>query len=409
MADPAMARRPPAPGRFAPESLAMTLLLTTLVAFGALSNNIYLPSLPAMARELGVPIAAVLGTLSAFFIGFGVGQLFYGSLSDHFGRRPVLLAGLVGYTIASLVSAFAPDLTTLVAARLAQGLAAAASQVLARAIVRDLLPPDRAARLMSVMAAVFTIVPGLAPILGGILESVFGWRATFMVLTGIGVIVTLTTWRGFAESLKRLDDRALDGVILMRNYAALLRSPVFIGYTFAFSFIFAGMFAFHSASSFIFIDLLGFTPAVYGLFFMVVVIGYFAGSVLSARLTIRAGYARLVLIGGIVAIIGGAAMSTLLAAGQHGWWVIVGPQFVFMVGTGLIMPNSIAGALAPFPEKAGAASALFGFLQQATGAVMVWLIGVSANGTEWPMALGILGGAVLSLAACVLARRGRAR
>ena len=249
---------------------------------------------------------------------------------------------------------------------------------------------------------------GLAPILGGVLESAFGWRATFMVLTGIGVLVTLTTWRGFAESLKQLDDRALDGVILMRNYAALLRSPVFIGYTFAFSFMFAGMFAFHSASSFVFIDLLGFTPATYGVFFMVVVTGYLAGSIASARLTIRVGYARLVMIGGIVAIIGGGIMIALLAVGMRGWWVIVGPQFLFMIGTGLVMPNSIAGALAPFANKAGAASALFGFLQQATGAVMVWLIGISADGSEWPMAVGILTGAVLSLAAYTLARRGRA-
>jgi len=409
MADPGRVRHPTAPGRFAPESLAMTLLLTTLVAFGALSNNMYLPSLPAMARELGVPISAVLGTLSAFFIGFGVGQLFYGSLSDRFGRRPVLLAGLAGYTVASAVCAFAPDITTLVAARLVQGLAAAASQVLARAIVRDLLPPDRAARLMSVMAAVFTIVPGFAPILGGLLEAAFGWRVTFMVLTAIGVTVTVTTWRGFAESLRRLDDRALDGAILLHNYTALLRSPVFIGYTFAFAFNFAGMFAFHSASSFVFIDLLGFTPAVYGLFFMAVVMGYLIGSIASARMTIGAGYRRLVAIGGIIAISGGGAMVALLAAGFHGWWVIVGPQFVFMLGTGLIMPNSIAGALAPFADKAGAASALFGFLQQATGAVMIWLIGVAADGSEWPMALGILAGGMLSLAAWGLAQSARPR
>ena len=409
MADPGTARYPAAPGRFAPESLAMTLLLTTLVAFGALSNNMYLPSLPAMARELGVPISAVLGTLSAFFIGFGVGQLFYGSLSDRFGRRPVLLAGLAGYTVASAVCAFAPDITTLVAARLVQGLAAAASQVLARAIVRDLLPPDRAARLMSVMAAVFTIVPGFAPILGGLLEAAFGWRVTFMVLTAIGVTVTVTTWRGFAESLKRLDNRALDGAILLYNYTALLRSPVFIGYTFAFAFNFAGMFAFHSASSFVFIELLGFTPAVYGLFFMAVVMGYLIGSIASARMTIGTGYRRLVAIGGIIAISGGGAMVALLAAGFHGWWVIVGPQFVFMLGTGLIMPNSIAGALAPFADKAGAASALFGFLQQATGAVMIWLIGVAADGSEWPMALGILAGGMLSLAAWGLAQSAHPR
>lgn len=407
MADPAApGGAAVARGRFAPESLAMTLLLTTLVAFGALSNNMYLPSFPAMARELGVPVSTVLATLSAFFIGFAVGQLFYGSLSDRFGRRPVLLGGLAAYTLASAVCAAAPDAGTLVAARFVQGLAAAASQVLARAIVRDLFPPHRAARMLSVMAAVFTIVPGFAPLLGGVLQSAFGWRAIFVVLTAIGAAVTLTCWRGFAESLKAPDTDALDTARMARNYAALARSPVFMGYCFAFAFIFAGMFAFHSASSFVFIDILGFAPEAYGLFFMIVVVGYLGGSVASARLTVRVGYARLVAIGGLTAIFGGAAMVALVLAGFSAWWAIVGPQFVFMIGTGLIMPNAIAGALAPFPEKAGAASALFGFLQQATGAATIWIIGIAADGTELPMAAGILAGAALSFAAWLLTRRG---
>ena len=139
----------------------MTALLTTLVAFGALSNNMYLPSFPSLARTFGVPVSGVLLTLAAFFIGFAVGQLFYGSVSDRFGRRPVLLTGIAAYTVASAVCGAAPDIATLIAARAVQGLAAASTQVLSRAIVRDIYPPHRAARMLSIMAAVFTLAPGL--------------------------------------------------------------------------------------------------------------------------------------------------------------------------------------------------------------------------------------------------------
>lgn len=387
------------PRHFAPDSLALTLLLTLLVAFGALSNNTYLPSFPAMSRELGVPVAGILLTLSAFFVGFAFGQLLYGSVSDRFGRRPVLIGGLVAYTLASAVCAAAPDIATLIGARFVQGVAVASTQVLARAIVRDLFSPEKAARMMSVMAAVFTLVPGVAPLVGGLMEATLGWRAIFVLLTVIGAGVALTVWRGLGESLGTPDPRALDPKRLFHNYREICANRIFMGYCFAFAFNFAGMFAFHSASSFVFIDLLGYRPEIYGLFFSVVVVGYFIGSLASARLTLRVGYRRLVVIGAVIAMAGGGAMLALVLMGFRGWWVIVGPQFVFLIGTGLIMPNSLAGALAPFPEKAGAASALFGFIQQLTGALMIALIGFAADGSERPMAVGIFAGACLAYAA----------
>jgi DHA1 family bicyclomycin/chloramphenicol resistance-like MFS transporter len=383
----------------------MTLLLTALVAFGALSNNIYLPSLPAMSQTLGVPMASVMVTISAFFVGFGLGQMVYGSLSDRYGRRPVLIGGLVVYTLASLVCALAPDIDTLIAARLAQGLAAAAAQVLARAIVRDLYTPVRAARMMSIMSAVFAVVPGFAPVLGGVLEAAFGWRATFVTLTLIGALVSVAAWRGLGESLREKDPRALDTGALIRNYGAILKNRIFLGFTLSFAGIFAGMFSFHGGSSFVFIDIFGFGPAAYGLFFMIVVMGYFIGSVISARTTMRIGYGRLVAMGAMVAICGGGAMLILTLIGFHGWWAIVVPQFIFMIGTGMIMPNAIAGALAPFPEKAGAASALFGFIQQMTGASVAVIIGLAADGTELPMITGIFAGAIAALAAYGLVAR----
>ncbi len=383
----------------------MTALLTTLVAFGALSNNMYLPSFPSLARTFGVPVSGVLLTLAAFFIGFAVGQLFYGSVSDRFGRRPVLLAELAAYTVASAVCGAAPDIATLIAARAVQGLAAASTQVLSRAIVRDIYPPHRAARMLSIMAAVFTLAPAFAPVLGGFLQSWFGWRAIFATQTMIGLVVSLTVWRGLGETLPARDGQALDPGRMLYNYREISRSPVFMGYTLSFAFIFAGMFAFHSGSSFVFIDLLGYGPELYGVFFMMVATGYFLGSLASARITVRIGYGRCVAWGGVIAIAGGAIMVTLALAGIRGWAAIVAPQFVFMFGTALIMPNAIAGALAPFPHIAGAASALFGFTQQVCGALMIAAVGWAANGTELPMVAGILVGAVLSAGAYHLVAR----
>lgn len=383
-------------GRLHPESAAMTVLLTVLVAFGSLSNNMYLPSFPFMARAFGVPVAGIMLTLAAFFVGFAVGQLFYGSLSDRFGRRTVLLAGLAAYTTAAAVCAVSPDITTLIAARAVQGLAAASTQVLARAIVRDIYPPDRAARTLSIMAAVFTLAPAFAPVLGGFLQSWLGWRAIFATQTAIGLAVALTVWQGLSETLPARDAHALEPARLAYNYSEIFKNPVFAGYTLTFACIFAGMFAFHSGSSFVFIDLLGYGPEVYGVFFMIVAAGYFLGSIASARITVRVGYRRCVGWGVTIGIVGGAVMVALALAGVRGWAAIVAPQFVFMFGTALVMPNAIAGALAPFPHIAGAASALFGFLQQISGTLMIAAVSWAANGTEFPMVIGILTGAVLA-------------
>ena len=385
--------------RFPPDSVAMTLLLTALIAFGALSNNMYLPSLPSMAEVLGVPVGAVLLTVSAFFLGFAAGQLVYGSLSDRFGRRPVLLGGLAAYTAASAICMAAPGIEVLIAGRVVQGLGAAAGQVLARAIVRDLFEPPRAARMLSVMAAVFSVMPALAPFAGGFLEAWFGWRAQFATMMLIGSAVLALVWRGLGETIARPDPTATDPRRIAANYRALASHPAVMGYTLSFAALFAGMFAFHSGSAFVFIDLLGYGPEVYGAFFIIVGAGYLAGSVASARITVRLGHRRLVVLGGTIAVLGGGVMLALVLAGRVTAWTILVPQFTFMLGTGLLMPNAIVGALAPYPEKAGAASALFGFFQQAAAGLMVAGLGWIADGTARPMAACIFAGAAASLAA----------
>jgi DHA1 family bicyclomycin/chloramphenicol resistance-like MFS transporter len=376
----------------------MIVLLTMLASFGAMSNNIVLPSLPALSSEFQVPAGGAMLAVSTFFLGFGVGQLFYGSLSDRFGRRPVLMGGLGLYTLASAACVGAPDIETLMATRLLQGAAAASTQVLARAIVRDHFMPIRAARVLSLMSAAFAFASALAPVTGGLAQAWFGWQGVFMVLTVVGAGTFLVVWLRFGESLAERDSAAMNPARLRANYRSLCRSRVFTGYTLAFATAFGGMFAFHSGSSFVLITLLGFGPEVFGLFFAFVIGGYFIGTLVSARLTVRLGIYRLVALGIAVCTGSGGLMLALVLTGPTTAAAILGPQFAFMFGIGLILPNAIAGALSPFPDKAGAASALLGFSQQTAGGAMVALLAGLVDGTAVPMAGCIFAGALISLA-----------
>ncbi|MDH3241175.1 MAG: multidrug effflux MFS transporter [Alphaproteobacteria bacterium] len=399
-----MAETPPAPGPalpkwpIGPETFTMVLLLTVLVAYGAISNNIVLPVLPALAQGFDVPVGAAMLTISTFFVGFGLGQAFYGSLSDRFGRRPVLMAGVGLYTLASAGCAFAPDLETLMVARLLQGLAAASAQVLARAVVRDLFTPIRAAQILSLMSAAFAFTSALAPFVGGLFQGWFGWQGVFMVLTAIGAATFFVLLTGFGESLSKKDPDAMNLPRITANYRSISVNRVFLGYTFTFSAAFAGMFAFHSGSSFVFISLFGYTPRMFGVFFALVLVGYLLATVVSTKLVPVLGIHRLVAAGVLISVVASGIMLALVLAIPANPAAILIPQFAFMFGFGLVMPNAIAGALAPFPEKAGAASALLGFIQQTAGGSMVAVLGLLVDGTALPMAGCIFAGAVLAVA-----------
>ncbi len=402
----AEAKGPPASGgprgRLRPDSIGMTTLLAVLVAYGAISNNMVLPALPALASVFQVPGGVAMLAIPAFFLGFGTGQLFFGSLSDRFGRRPVLLTGLGLYTLATAACIMAPDMETLLTARVIQGLAAASTQVLARAIVRDFFAPARAAKMLSVMSAAFAFASALAPLAGGLLLAWFGWQAIFAALAMIGGVTLLLVWFGLAESLPRLDPEATNPGRIAANYKNLATNRIFSGYTLAFAAAFGGVYAFHAGSPFVFIDLLGYGPEIYGLFFAFMLGGFFAGTVISARITMRIGFRRLVVAGIFVCLGAAGTMLVLVLAGLVGAVTILVPQFIFMFGFGMIFPNAIAGALAPFPEKAGAASALLGFIQQSAGAIMVTLLAALATGSAVPMAACIFAGAVISVACFVL-------
>lgn len=367
-------------------SKVLALLVTTLVALGPLSTDLYLPSLPVLAREFGRDEAAVQLTLSVFLAGFGLAQLAYGPLSDRYGRRPVMLAALAIYLVASLACMLAPNIEALVAARLAQALGACAGPVIGRAIVRDLYGPHEAARVMAYISGAMAVAPMLGPLLGGFLTVWFGWRANFAALSLFSALQIVAVAWLLVETNAGRDPSAMVPARIAANYARLAASPRYLGYLACSTAAYAGLFSFISGSSFVLIDTYGMSPQAYGASFGLVVTGYIAGALVSGRHAVRLGPRRMLRAGASLAAAAGSLMVVLAAAGAGGVWGVLVPMAAFTLATGLVMPSAIAGALAPYPEMAGAASALMGFVQMSLAALVGIAVAAAHDGSAVPMA-----------------------
>ncbi|MDT3734760.1 MAG: multidrug effflux MFS transporter [Denitratisoma sp.] len=367
-------------------SLGLAILLTTLVALGPLSTDLYLPALPTLAQSFATDAARVQLTLSVFLAGFAVAQLFYGPLSDRYGRRPVMLFGLALYLVASLACMLAPSIDTLILARFFQALGACAGPVLGRAIVRDVYGPVQAARVLAYISGAMAIAPMIGPLLGGWLTVWFGWRANFAVLSLFSALQVAATFLLLGESNAHRDPGATRPRQILGNFSELLSARLYLGYLLCFSFSYAALFSFISGSSFVLIELYGLSPQWYGASFGFVVTGYISGTMASGRLTLRLGPPRMVLMGAFLGTAAGTLMAALALLEVHSVWAILLPMFAFMVATGLVMPNAIGGALAPYPKMAGSASALMGFVQMSLSAGVGIAVGHAYAGTAIPMA-----------------------
>lgn len=375
-------------------SWALAALITALVAFGPLSTDLYLPSLPLLTRALGADPGTGQLTLSVFLAGFAIGMLVYGPLSDRFGRRPMILAGTALFLAASVACALAPTIEALIAFRFVQALGACCGPVLGRAVVRDVYGPDRAAKVLAYVGVAMAVAPAIGPIIGGQLTVLFGWRTNFWALAVFGALILAITWAILRETNAHRDPSATQLGQLIRNYGMLLRHRAYLGYVLSTALIFGGIFSFISGSSFVLVDGLGLSPAVYGLCFSAIVVGFMLGSFLAGRLTLRLGIDRMIRIGTTVATIGGIAMSACALAGVFNIAAVIAPFFVFMVGAGVVMPNGLAGAIGPFPTLAGTASALLGFIQMSVSAAIGIAVGQLTSDTALPMALAVCGSAL---------------
>jgi DHA1 family bicyclomycin/chloramphenicol resistance-like MFS transporter len=373
------------------------LLLTAVVGLGALSIDMFLPSLPAIATAFAAPPATVQLTVTLFLVAFAVAQLVYGPLSDRYGRRGVLIGGLALYTVAGLACAVAPGVGVLVAARVLQALGGGSGPVVARAVVRDLYDRDRAARVFSYMSMAQSLNPMLAPVLGGYVHEAFGWRAVFWVLAGAGALLTALMALGVRETNVRRDPTALNPGQMGRNVGELLSDRSYLGYVMVNALMFGGQFAFISGSSFVLIGVLGVSPSAFGLCFGTVALGILTGTFLSGRFGGRLGLDQTIQVGTTLGAGAGLVLAGLAWSGVLTVAAVVAPMYVFAVGLGLTLPNGMAGAIGPFPRMAGLAAAVAGFLQMTGSALYSMAVGHFFDGTARPMATAI------ALAGCVAA------
>ena len=388
-----MARRRPHP-----ESLGITLLLTALTALGQFSTGMYLPSMPSLAATLQTTPDMVNLTLSIFFASFAVAQLVYGPLSDRFGRRSTLLGGLVVYFAASVACTLAPTIETLIAARFLQALGACAGPVLGRAVIRDVYGRERSTKVLATISLVFAVSPGVIPIVGGYLEEWFGWRSVFLTLSLLAAAVFVAAWWLLDETNRRPDrDAARPGTVL-RTYARLLGNAEFLGYALAVALVFGGLMAYVAAAPFLFIETLGLAPRHFGWIGVINGVGFLAGTLTAGRWSMALGIERTVLAGVLVAAVGGIAMTVVAATSGISLVAIIAPMILFLAGMALVFPAGTAGAMGPFPQAAGAASALMGFFQMAIAAVTSTTVGYLPHATQLPMAVVVL---IVSVAAVV--------
>jgi DHA1 family bicyclomycin/chloramphenicol resistance-like MFS transporter len=394
---------PAAPPQSRAARVQTLLILGALSAFGPLSIDMYLPALPGLAHDLGDPPSAVQVTLTTCLAGLAAGQILAGPVSDARGRRPVALAGLLAFTLASVLCAVSPSIPVLAGLRLAQGLGGAAAIVIARAVVRDRYSGVAAARYFAVLTLVNGLAPVLAPLIGGQLLRVTTWRGVFGVLTGLGVVLLAATAAWLRETLPP-ERRHTGGLrTTLATFARLGRDRRFTGYAFSLALAFAAMFAYISGSPFVLQDIYGASPQQFSAVFAVNSLGIMAAGRVSAQLVGRVAPQRLLLAGLALNVTAGLVLVAVVAAGVGGVVAVLIPLFAVASSIGLILPNATALGLELHPEAAGTASGAIGTAQFAVAAALAPLVGVGGAHTALPMALVIAGCGVAALA--VLPRR----
>jgi len=342
------------------------LLLGALVAFGPLSIDLYLPALPAMAAGLAASAEAVQLTITVFLAGFSVGMLFYGPISDRYGRRTVLLSGIAIFALASLACVLALAVEQLIVARFLQALGGGAASVLARAVVRDVYTPTEAIRKLSLMAMVTAIAPLLAPILGSVLLDHFGWRGTFGALLVWGLLSLLVVWFQLPETLPAECRGQLSLASAFAAYGRLLCDPAAVGLLLAGGMSFAAMFAYITGGPFYFIELHGYSPLAFSLLFAANALGIFTANFLNSRLVRRQGAAVMAGVGSGFGFVGALLLWVASGVGDALPAVLAG-LFIVVSMTGLLGANCVGLLMARYPQNAGAAAALFGASQFGLG------------------------------------------
>jgi DHA1 family bicyclomycin/chloramphenicol resistance-like MFS transporter len=382
-------------------------LLMAMTAIGPATLNILVPALPGLIERLATDTGTAQLTLSLYLLSLASAQLLLGPLSDRFGRRPVVLAGLALSVVASLAAIATSTIGALIGARIVQAIGASTGIVIGRAIIRDLYDRERAAAMIGLVTTAMVIAPMVAPLVGGILDTAFGWEAIFLFIALFSGAVL--TWAVLVLPETRPASVSSTPAVLWREWGALLRNAKFYGYMLAGALGSAPFFTFLGGGPHVVVTLMGRTSAEYGLWFAISSLGYMSGNFTVSRLSQRFGVDTLIMAGIGFEFVGACLTAILIVSlPDAGPAIVFLPQFVISYGNGLLLPNAIAGAVSIRPQAAGTASGLTGFAQMATGAASTQVVSLllAQATTALPMAWMMLAVVVAAgLSFRVLVRR----
>jgi DHA1 family bicyclomycin/chloramphenicol resistance-like MFS transporter len=365
------------------------LLLVALTACGTMGMHVIIPALPATARALNMSISTTQLTITLYLVGLAAGQLFYGPVSDRFGRRPVLLFGLALFTAASVVTACAPNAGVLIGSRILQSVGGCAGLVLGRAAVRDGATPDKAADQLALLTLVMSVVPALAPAVGGYLTAYIHWRASYVLLAAMGGLTLLVTLLILPET-NRERPGGSPARSLLSGYAILARSRAFLGYAAGGACSTKSFYAFMSASPFIFENVLHRPTQEVGLYYVLLMGGVGMGSFLANRVSRVVALRRGLRLANFVTIAGAVLFVAFDVFDVLSGPSVTGAVTLFMVGAGMASPFALAGSVSVNPRTIGAASGLYGFFQMGYGMLCTVAVELWHPGAVWPVAVIML-------------------
>ena len=368
---------------------AITPLLGALVALAPLAMDIYLPSTPSMTHSLSATPEQVQLTISIYMFGWGAAQLLAGPVSDRLGRKPALVGGLLIFVVASIACALSTNITMLIAARFVQAIAMATVVVVPRAVVRDLYHGDQAAHTLSTMMLVLSIAPVAAPLLGAELHLRFGWQSAFVFVAIYGALACCFVVLALPETLAHRDPHALRLSKMLANWCEALRSPRIVGFLLINTFATCGLFAFLTGSAFVYVDALGSGERGFALYYGIVMLGNFVGAWLARRAVIGIGLERVIGQGSALLVAAGTTMAALAWANVRHPLAVTLPMLMYMLAYMWVVPQATAGALTPFPKRAGSISALMSFTQFVIAAACAFAVGALYDGTSRSMATAI--------------------